>query len=188
MRDTHSRAHKVSTGLYDLCALLHRWAMFCAIMGLSPGPLTIIRGFPLRLLASNPAVLAERSPWDPALCPAVHPFKRRHAPSSRCRWLPIWVRLGLLSSSWDLQHFLFSPGLSPQNTRGSVQSFISSRFPTWKTDGPPIPRRKRFSVSQEVPPSRPGWAAKPIQEKYPSHGVPIAIFSVFGAASPKVSL
>ena len=84
--------------------------------------------------------------------------------------LPVFARSLAAEHSW----------ISPE--------FHFVAFPRWKTDGPPIPRRKRFSVSQEVPSSRPGWAAKPIQEKYPSHGVPIAIFSVFGAASPKVSL
>ena len=57
-------------------------------------------------------------------------------------------------------------------------------------ESPTVHRSKleRFSVSRKVPPFRPGSTAKPIPEKYPSHGIPIAIFSVFGAASPKVSL
>ena len=53
----------------------------------------------MRLLASNPAVLAERSPVGTLRCATLRTHsKRRHAPSSHCRWLPLRVGLGMALS------------------------------------------------------------------------------------------
>lgn len=137
-------------------------------------------GYPFTVMVlmdrQNPAILAERSlRWDPR-CHATHPFKRRHAPSSHCRWLPLRVGLGIALSILDGQALpVFAWAFAADHSRIRPRGFHSVAHPPWNCDGPPIPKRKRLSGSQEVPSPRPGSAAKPTQEKYPSHGIPVAI-------------